>query len=677
MPIAVAFIVALCAPPPVSPDAAPDDALGEDAPLQVIDRAPPVSAGSRRVDPVLIEHKARRNAEDLLELVPGLVVVQHGSEGKGHQFYLRGFDALHGADVEVLVEGVAVNEPSNVHGHGYVDLGFVIPELVMGIEAQKGASDVMQGEFATAGSVALRLGVPAGARGGRLVYEVGSTGRHRVAAIWAPRERSAGTAAAVEGATDPGFGANRAMRRATGLGQVEGAVAGGDFAAWAGVYHSDFGLPSALRLDDIEAGRVGVDGSYRDDTDGTSQRVIGAARWQRRSGRLRVGLGVHAGARRLRLDQDFTGWLGDAVAGDAHRQRHGAVGGGGRVDLRWQASSAWQVEARVDARGEGFEQSQHSLADDGIAREAVRALDGTWYRQGAAAAARWRPWAWLLVEGGARVDAWRFDVQDAINGAGDGMVWAVSPRVQARVGVGQWLLFAAAGRGIRPPEARAVTRPAVVADVAQDGYAAGYAGGSAAVTAGDTVEVGARWSPSDAWAVSATGFWVGIDREQVYDHVSATNIEQGATRRRGVEAGVMARPWSWLSLAVDATVVDAGFVGGGAIAGVPPMLVRADGAVSHPSGWRGAVGAVVLGERPLGDGAQAAAVGVVDASVGFRWPRVALDLTVENALGAAWREGEYRFASWWDRSQPRSDLPVIHVFAGSPRQARLSLSGWF
>lgn len=663
--LSAALFVALCAPPPAAVD--------DDAPLRVVDRAPPVSAGSRTVDPLLIANKTRRTAEDLLELVPGLYVVQHGSEGKGHQFYLRGFDALHGADVEVRVGGVPINEHSNIHGHGYVDLGFVIPELVAGVEAHKGASDVRQGDFATAGTVALALGVPAALRGERLVYEVGTTGRHRVAAVFAPRGAREGTAAAVEVVDDPGFGVNRANRRAAALGQWEGALGEGTFTGWVGLYHSDFGLPSALRLYDIEAGRIALDGSYTDDTDGTSQRAIGAARWQRRMGRWRFAVAAFGGARRLRLEQDFTGWFADPIAGDRHRQTHQAVGGGGQVELGWTPRAALRVDVVADARGEGFSQAQVPVADDDRHRDPTRSLGGLWHRQGIAAAARWRPWSWLLVEGGARLDAWRFDVDDAVNGAGEDTIWAASPRAQARVALGDWMFFAAAGRGIRPPEARAVTRLPPMADAPQDVYE----GGDAAVTAGDTVEAGARWSPGDVFTASAAVFWIGIDREQLYDHVSATNVERGATRRRGVEAGLVARPWPWLSLALDATVVDATFANGDDIPGVPPVLVRFDGAAEHPSGWRGGVGAMALAARPLGDGAQAAAVAVVDASVGHRWPRVALDLAVENALGADWREGEYRFASWWDRSRPRSALPVIHVFAGASRQARLTLTGWF
>ncbi|MGB1276635.1 MAG: hypothetical protein ACPG77_12875 [Nannocystaceae bacterium] len=70
--------------------------------------------------------------------MPGLHIVQHGSQGKGYQFYLRGFDAVHGADIETLLEDIPVNEASNVHAHGYLDLAFIIPEVVERVDAMVG-----------------------------------------------------------------------------------------------------------------------------------------------------------------------------------------------------------------------------------------------------------------------------------------------------------------------------------------------------------------------------------------------------------------------------------------------------------------------------------------------------------------------------------------------------------
>jgi iron complex outermembrane receptor protein len=134
-------------------------------------------------DLALTPHK---NADDLLRVVPGLYQSQHGSEGKGQQYFLRGFDAIHGADLAIRVGGVLLNEQSNVHGQGYADLGVVIPEVVTGVVARKGPFELGDGWFATAGAIDLTLG--AEERGHRVGYTLGSTNRHQVVALTAPHD---------------------------------------------------------------------------------------------------------------------------------------------------------------------------------------------------------------------------------------------------------------------------------------------------------------------------------------------------------------------------------------------------------------------------------------------------------------------------------------------------------
>ena len=48
-----------------------------------------------------------RSAQDLLRLVPGLFIAQHQGGGKAEQIFLRGFDADHGTDVNISVDGNA------------------------------------------------------------------------------------------------------------------------------------------------------------------------------------------------------------------------------------------------------------------------------------------------------------------------------------------------------------------------------------------------------------------------------------------------------------------------------------------------------------------------------------------------------------------------------------------
>ncbi|HEY4108156.1 TonB-dependent receptor [Puia sp.] len=94
-----------------------------------------------------------RSAQDLLRLVPGLFIAQHQGGGKAEQIFLRGFDADHGTDVNISVDGIPVNLPSHAHGQGYADLHFLIPETVAGYEFGKGPYYAGYGDFTTAGYV--------------------------------------------------------------------------------------------------------------------------------------------------------------------------------------------------------------------------------------------------------------------------------------------------------------------------------------------------------------------------------------------------------------------------------------------------------------------------------------------------------------------------------------------
>ncbi|ANI90562.1 hypothetical protein A9P82_02220 [Arachidicoccus ginsenosidimutans] len=94
-----------------------------------------------------------KTAQDLLRLVPGLFVAQHQGGGKAEGLALRGFDADHGTDLGIFVDGMPVNLPAHAHGQGYADLHFLIPELVGSYEWGKGTYYSNKGDYTTAGFV--------------------------------------------------------------------------------------------------------------------------------------------------------------------------------------------------------------------------------------------------------------------------------------------------------------------------------------------------------------------------------------------------------------------------------------------------------------------------------------------------------------------------------------------
>ena len=97
--------------------------------------------------------KPARSAQDMLRLVPGLFIAQQVGGGKAEQIFLRGFDADHGTDVSVSVDGMPVNLVSHAHGHGWADLHFVIPETIGSYDFGKGSYYTGKGDLTTAGYV--------------------------------------------------------------------------------------------------------------------------------------------------------------------------------------------------------------------------------------------------------------------------------------------------------------------------------------------------------------------------------------------------------------------------------------------------------------------------------------------------------------------------------------------
>ena len=98
------------------------------------------------------EDRPLSRAGELVEVIPGAVATQHSGEGKANQYFLRGFNLDHGTDFSASVDGVPVNLRTHGHGQGYLDLNFIIPELMERVDYAKGPYSARAGDFSAAGS---------------------------------------------------------------------------------------------------------------------------------------------------------------------------------------------------------------------------------------------------------------------------------------------------------------------------------------------------------------------------------------------------------------------------------------------------------------------------------------------------------------------------------------------
>lgn len=654
--------VASAEPAPESAEAAPESGetirVDGDAPVDT------PSAGVRVVAARALELTPHKNADDLLRTVPGLYMSQHGSEGKGQQYFLRGFDAVHGSDLAMRVNGIPINELSNVHGQGYADLGFLIPEALTSLTARKGPFDLEQGWFATAGSIDLELG--AARRGARVGYELGTTNRHRLVVMEAPERGPAAEFVAAEILRDDGYGRGRGTQRGSVIAQTElraGRVALRPMivGSW-----SEFGEPGVIALDDIAAGTFDRMDAPAGDLGGQSQRLLAGvgARWFR--GRDSVVASAHLGWRGLALDENFTGFL-ESDLGDGRRQHHRAITGGARIAWRRELGPLLRLLTGVEVIRDQLRQLEQRISTAGVVWRDERALEAATSSAGAWAGLQARRGRWTAT-GGARVDAMAVRAGDLLDPerSGSGTVAAVSPRVAVAWRGDVLAVSLAAGRGQRPPEARAFTeRPS-----RENEEATVYDGGVAEITAADAVELGAEVRRA-GWQVGATGFATRIARESVFDHLSGVNALRDESRRFGAEVFVEAKPWPWLALRGDATAVDARFaVTGNPVPGAPRFLGSVEARFDREP-WAAGIAGRFLGPRPLIHGATAAASTVFDAIASWSRGRWTVALQIDNLLATRWNEGEYHFASRWDLAMPKSELPRVHIAPGRPFGARL------
>ncbi len=656
-------------------------AFDDDYVVIIDGKAPlPATATTRAIDAETISLSSRRSADDLLRLVPGLHTSAHGAEGKGQQFFLRGFDAVHGSDLEIRVAGVPVNELSNVHGQGYVDIGFVIPEVVAQVAGSKGSFQLDQGNFATAGSVRFELGVPELFRGNRLSYEIGTTGRHRVLGIVAPKGEDQGTFAAVEALSDNGYGINRGTQRISALGQYHKSLGGNRWLrAFASGYAARFGEPGPVPVADLEARMVDFYGSYADDTEGRSTRFLSALTLHDHGADWRFDATAHMQWRQLELDENFTGFLLFPDMGDRRQQAHQSLSGGAQLALERDLSATTTLLAGAEGVLDSIVQSEDQITEAGMIWQENRALDAVQLGGNARLGIRAALGESLTVQAGARVDAFHFDSRDQLDDqrSGSDLMLAVSPRVNAAWRVSDGVsLFAAYGRGFRAPEARSVTT--AQAPMAGELSTELYDGGESQITTSDSGELGARWKALGNLEIGGGVFATYLQNEMLFDHLSGVNVQLDGTRRLGVELDVQYAPAPWLRLRGDVSAVDGRFVGSGdPIPGAPRFLASAEARFLPAASWRAGAQFRFMAPRPLAHGATGEAVSVLDASVEYRLGRWQLGAQIDNVLGTRWREGEFHFASWHDRSQPRSQLPQAHYTAGRPFGVRATLTSWF
>jgi outer membrane receptor protein involved in Fe transport len=114
-------------------------------------------SSSVRVTPKAIQQTPATDAYDLLRQTAGIEVHEQGQgPGFASDASVRGFSSDHSTDLALWVDGVPNNEPVNGHAEGYNDWNLLFPQAIQDLDALKGPTSALYGNFAMSGVVNVR-----------------------------------------------------------------------------------------------------------------------------------------------------------------------------------------------------------------------------------------------------------------------------------------------------------------------------------------------------------------------------------------------------------------------------------------------------------------------------------------------------------------------------------------
>ena len=608
--------------------------------------------------------------EDILRVVPGLVIAQHQGGGKADQLFLRGFDADHGTDVALYIDGVPINLPSNGHGQGFADMHFLIPETVDRVEVTKGPYFVETGDFDTAGAINLRTRRTFGENS--VSGEYGSFDTFRVLGIASPFGNGTPTWFAVEvygtnGPFETPEGLLRynlflksainlsASTRLTFLGTAYGSQ-----------WTSSGQIPSRfVDLPEDDPRHLDRFGSIDPTEGGQTQRQMVLLTLETRPSEAdQLVLSAYGVRYSLRLYNDFTFQANDAVHGDEIEQNDQRYYLGfnalyrKRIDVGdVRTVTTLGAQARLDSMNVSLYHVEKRLrlqnCSDGnpTADPPVPAVpnpcdDSDVVQSDLAAFAQEdvRFNRYLRVLLGVRADLFEWNVTNKLvfdtaaapnSNQGTGVVQKaiVNPKLQVVVTpVPIWDLYLDAGGGFHSNDARAVIA----------------SNGSGALPRAWGAEIGTRLSLVNGRLDLAAALWyLHLQSELVFASDDGTTEASDPTNRYGLdfEARYQILPWLWADL--DISLAHAAYTqnqgNGNAVALAPTFTGQMGLSAYHPSGFKGRIGARWVGDRPATPDGSLVANGffVVDLTVAYRWRFIEVALAIQNLFNAVYREAQF------------------------------------
>ncbi len=593
---------------------------------------------------------------ELVEAVPGMVATQHSGTGKANQYFIRGFNLDHGTDFSAKLEGVPINLRSHGHGQGYLDLNFLIPEMVETMRYHRGPYAAEIGDFSSAASV--EFGLYDRLAETLLSATVGEYGYYRGLGAGSTQIGETTLTGAVDftGYEGP-WDIDEDLEQFKFIGIYSRKAGPADIRMTLQGYDSKWNATDQIPQRAVDSGLIGPLGAIDDNLGGETSRfaltgLFDFGAWS---------INAYVVDYDFTLFSNFTYFLDDPLLGDEFEQRDNrrlyglSIQGGdepakavGNLALRWGGDLRYDDIDEVGLYGTAARVRTDIVRQDRVEELSLSA---------------WGEAEWVLSERLRALLGIRADWYDSILSPKATIAWRFSEHLETYINY---------GRGFHSNDVRGAT-------ISVDPLSGDPVDSVPVLVRSDGAELGLRFEQGHNFNATLTLFWLELDSELVYVGDAGTTEVNDTTERVGFESALFWQANQWLAVNAAYTNTDARFKvdqGGGREI---PGAVKATATLGLNAVWQNGFSASArlrwLGEAPLleDNSVRSDDSLLVNAGVAYRRGRAEFHLDVFNLLDADDNDIAYFYASRL-YGEPAAGVEDQHFHPLEPRSIRATVT---
>jgi hypothetical protein len=618
--------------------------------------------------------KPVKNTQELLRTVPGLFIAQHAGGGKAEQIFLRGFDADHGTDVQVSVDGMPINMVSHAHGQGYADAHFIIPETINNIDFGAGPYYAQQGNLNTAGYVS--FSTYKNITRSLVQVEAGRFNTLRTLAmldlIKKNKDKQSAYIASEFNYTDGPTESKQIFKRFNIFGKYNLSITDATkFTASASAFKSNWYASGQVPERAVNTGIINRFGSIDPSEGGNTERyninlqtvsnIRSNITWENQAFYNRYIFNLYS---------NFTFFLNDPVNGDGIQQqeKRDIIGINSKIKHQhFFGNTTLQSTEGIGLRYDATNNSQLARQIkrqfiDNVMLGDIKETNAFAYTQHQITTGNW------LFNAGLRLDYFNFNYLDKLNTAQQPKQQKaiVSPKLNAQYTVNKNLqLYAKGGKGFHSNDTRVV-----VANNGQEILPAAYGG-----------DIGFILKPTSNFYLNVAAWYLHLNQEFVYVGDEGIVEPSGKTKRQGVDVITRYQLTKKLFATANINFTKPSAIGEPKGADYIPLAptVTSTGGLYYKAanGFNGGVTYRYIKDRAANEDNSIAAKGyfVTDAAINYTKPKYEFGIAVENLFNVNWNEAQFATESRL-LSEP---MPVteLHYTPGNPFFVKAKLAVFF